>query len=338
VGSATQLRFVNCIFRDNFNGGGQTGGIAYADVDDRWEYLGCTFELTEADPHATCAIEMAMRNLIVDGCEFYNHNTVGVAAISIHGNEERVGEAVGRVIITNNVFFNNYGCIGHMPTGDIAVVIIANNRFEAAEIGVGLVPSGGAFAPNDADKIIIIGNDFTDDVTTPIDDGGATNLIVLANLPTTIGNTLPGNLTITGGTTTAVNNNLVVTKEGPETVTIRSGAAGSVTDFTLGRAATEGRFAVANEADAFSTGAAAGDLVIRTETKKVLINTNAGGAPAVTVSTANVVDFGSAISVPDGITAPGTVSGKTYIYVDTADGDLKVKFGDGTVKVLAADT
>lgn len=40
----------------------------------------------------------------------------------------------------------------------------------------------------------------------------------------------------------------------------------------------------------------------------------------------------------DGVTAPGTATGKALIYVDTADGDLKVKFGDGTVKTIATDT
>lgn len=40
----------------------------------------------------------------------------------------------------------------------------------------------------------------------------------------------------------------------------------------------------------------------------------------------------------DGITAPSTASGWAIIYVDGSDGDLKVKFGDGTVTVIAADT
>jgi len=44
------------------------------------------------------------------------------------------------------------------------------------------------------------------------------------------------------------------------------------------------------------------------------------------------------MAIVDGVTAPATVSGKAFIYVDTADGDLKVKFGDGTVKTLATDT
>jgi hypothetical protein len=44
------------------------------------------------------------------------------------------------------------------------------------------------------------------------------------------------------------------------------------------------------------------------------------------------------LALVDGITAPGTQAGYAVIYVDTADGDLKVKFGDGTTKVIAADT
>lgn len=44
------------------------------------------------------------------------------------------------------------------------------------------------------------------------------------------------------------------------------------------------------------------------------------------------------VAVKDGITAPGGTAGIAKIYVDSADGDLKVVFGDGTVKTLATDT
>ena len=44
------------------------------------------------------------------------------------------------------------------------------------------------------------------------------------------------------------------------------------------------------------------------------------------------------LDIDDGVTAPGTLAGKARIYVDTADGDLKVKFGDGTVKTIVVDT
>lgn len=44
------------------------------------------------------------------------------------------------------------------------------------------------------------------------------------------------------------------------------------------------------------------------------------------------------LALQDGITAPATRSGWATLYVDTADGDLKVKFGDGTVKTIVTDT
>jgi len=42
--------------------------------------------------------------------------------------------------------------------------------------------------------------------------------------------------------------------------------------------------------------------------------------------------------ITDGVGAPATRAGQASIYIDTADGDLKVKFGDGTVKTIVADT
>jgi hypothetical protein len=42
-------------------------------------------------------------------------------------------------------------------------------------------------------------------------------------------------------------------------------------------------------------------------------------------------------SVVDGVTAPSATVGFAKIFVDTADGDLKVIFGDGVVKTLATD-
>jgi hypothetical protein len=44
------------------------------------------------------------------------------------------------------------------------------------------------------------------------------------------------------------------------------------------------------------------------------------------------------IAIVDGITAPATLSGWAKIYVDTADGDLKVKFGDGEVRTVVGTT
>ena len=43
-------------------------------------------------------------------------------------------------------------------------------------------------------------------------------------------------------------------------------------------------------------------------------------------------------AITDGVTAPDAVSGQAILYVDSADGDLKVRFGDGTIKTITIDT
>lgn len=44
------------------------------------------------------------------------------------------------------------------------------------------------------------------------------------------------------------------------------------------------------------------------------------------------------LAITDGITAPSVVAGNAQIYVDSADGDLKIIFGDGTVKTIVTDS
>jgi hypothetical protein len=44
------------------------------------------------------------------------------------------------------------------------------------------------------------------------------------------------------------------------------------------------------------------------------------------------------VELIDGVDAPGPAVGKALLYVDAADGDLKVVFSDGTVKTIATDT
>jgi hypothetical protein len=44
------------------------------------------------------------------------------------------------------------------------------------------------------------------------------------------------------------------------------------------------------------------------------------------------------LALADGIAAPAAVAGLAHIWVDAADGDLKVRFGDGITKTIAVDT
>ena len=49
--------------------------------------------------------------------------------------------------------------------------------------------------------------------------------------------------------------------------------------------------------------------------------------------------YDGAIGLRDGITAPSVdVTGNAWLYIDTADGDLKIRFSDGTVKTIVTDT
>jgi hypothetical protein len=43
----------------------------------------------------------------------------------------------------------------------------------------------------------------------------------------------------------------------------------------------------------------------------------------------------STVTLSDGVTAPQAVPGCAILFVDAADGDLKVIFGDGTVVMVA---
>jgi hypothetical protein len=48
--------------------------------------------------------------------------------------------------------------------------------------------------------------------------------------------------------------------------------------------------------------------------------------------------YGTYLEITDGVTAPGAGTGVARIYVDTADGDLKVAFADGFVRIIGADS
>jgi len=74
-----------------------------------------------------------------------------------------------------------------------------------------------------------------------------------------------------------------------------------------------------------------------------LDNAGTGRVDMIKVNSSDVVELGTAPLAPhftltDGVTAPATTAGQAHLYIDTADGDLKIKFGDGTVKTITVDT
>lgn len=53
----------------------------------------------------------------------------------------------------------------------------------------------------------------------------------------------------------------------------------------------------------------------------------------------NYTQFTNGIALADGVTAPSSsLAGFAQMYIDTADGDLKIRFADGTVKTIVVDT
>lgn len=61
------------------------------------------------------------------------------------------------------------------------------------------------------------------------------------------------------------------------------------------------------------------------------------GTTDVTNAAAGDIRLAKSLWIGDGVTAPTAQAGFAVIYVDSADGDLKVKFGDGVTKTLATD-
>lgn len=70
----------------------------------------------------------------------------------------------------------------------------------------------------------------------------------------------------------------------------------------------------------------------------VAMTVDSSGNVGIGVSPNEKCTVDGALSIKDGMTAPSATSGYAKIYVDTADGDLKVIFGDGTVKTIVVDT
>ena len=72
---------------------------------------------------------------------------------------------------------------------------------------------------------------------------------------------------------------------------------------------------------------------LRNEGNTTNFNLEAGSIRGITnVRSDNELQLG------DGITAPAATAGRAKIFIDTADGDLKIIYGDGTTKTIVVDT
>jgi len=67
-------------------------------------------------------------------------------------------------------------------------------------------------------------------------------------------------------------------------------------------------------------------------------NIYAAGAISGNSVSAGAVYSSTYLELFDGITAPGSTANRARLYVDAADGDLKIIFSDGTIKTIVTDT
>jgi hypothetical protein len=107
----------------------------------------------------------------------------------------------------------------------------------------------------------------------------------------------------------------------------QSGTSGYIRDLVNGQMALQ-----------FISGNASTIQVYATGTQDSTTTTSGALISSGGLGVAGAVNAGTFFGLVDGITAPSTAGGYARIYVDSADGDLKVKFGDGTVKTIATDS
>jgi hypothetical protein len=63
-----------------------------------------------------------------------------------------------------------------------------------------------------------------------------------------------------------------------------------------------------------------------------------GGAVNAGAITSSGIVSATQLNLTDGITAPAATVGVAKVFVDTADGDLKIEFGDDFDAVIQADS
>ncbi len=80
----------------------------------------------------------------------------------------------------------------------------------------------------------------------------------------------------------------------------------------------------------FSSSGNKGTITVKQDANGLQVNPSAAGQMLYVAS--------GIVGLADGVTAPSVVSGRAQLYVDASDGDLKVIFGDGTIKTLATDS
>jgi hypothetical protein len=203
-----------------------------------------------------------------------------------------------------------------------------NTTGGGSDVWVGAAGDGGVFVNTPAGESIYFGINNTPTVT--IATGTTTFAATTASTSTS-----SGALVVSGGVGVAgaiYAGGVLSTVSGagfntPDWRFYQSGTSGYIRDLVNGQMALQ-----------FVSGNASTIQVYATGTQDSTTTTSGALISAGGLGVAGAVNAGTFFGLVDGVTAPSTAGGYARIYVDTADGDLKVKFGDGTVKTIATDS
>jgi hypothetical protein len=185
---AERVRIDGGYLLNNYNGGGQIVDLTTQGTERRWRISNVPIICT-SDPTATSGIEFNGVDLDVSGVDIDGGNGTGIALQSSGVIE------MGTVRVTG-------GSIRNKPSG-ITQIAAGGTMKGLTVTGVKLADlTTGIELQTYASQVNILGNDFSDSVTTPIVDPGNVAQRI-GNLPSSIENRLLGTLALTGAAATA---------------------------------------------------------------------------------------------------------------------------------------
>ena len=295
-----------------------------------WKYDGGTSaETTECTVASLNCVINTGSGVIFNQCEKYT-----VACIETHHNEGWGTKFKGTVQAASGNGGNNVN-IGVLTSrndqlGGIACLLADDGIMNAAIIGTalligygsalnskGLHLQGAAFTQFGRVTIVgFPGNAVTIEAGTPLNVAGESNNLIFGSMIlSSNGNASSSNnhgLSIQGSSSKIEINSLI--SENPLT---------TGTDYELVASNTSGPILIGQAI--LTPNAAANGIASTTATMEIGI-LKIGSGPIVH-------------AIRDGVTAPSaSVSKFAQIYIDTSDGDLKIRFEDGTVKTIVVDT
>jgi len=277
--------------------------------------------------------------------------TLPATSVTLNAAGDLTGTTLNSGVVTTSIT-----TVGALNSGSIT------SGFGAIDVGADAITGGaGSFTVNtDAPSGVTIQNQSTGTSATSSiklvnsNAGSISYIGKQSTLRTTYVNMVANSLSFY--TDNAAGMSFLVDAAGPITfatnsalaMTIASGGAVTIPG-TLGVTGAITGASYSGGAISGTTVTASTNLGIAATTKIYLDGVAMTGNTYISETAADIMSFvaGNATSLQirdgcialiDGITAPAAVLGFAHIFVDTSDGDLKVRFGDGTTKVLAADT